>query len=453
MFQKLRNRFLLLNLFIISVMMLIAFASIYLITYQNVNSEIRMDLRRISEFNRRIDRNSGLSVPDSSEFRPIPKDSAKVPPGSSEKSGTIVDNQKPITDMESPLHNFIPANERTISFFITTDPQWNIQSKFSFFETEDAFYESAAIAVSSKNKETGKFKLDGDYWAYQVKPLSGGYRIAFLNISSQQAILSSLVYTFLLVALVMLVLIYWISRFFANKSIKPVKEAFDKQRQFIADASHELKTPLAVINTNIDALLSNGEESIHKQSKWLHYIKSESERMSKLTNDLLYLTQVDYSDMKLIFTDFNLSEAVENVILTMEAVIFEHHLSLNYDVEPGLIINGNIEEVREVVLILLDNALKYASENGSIQLSLKKRHNDVVLSVTNTGEGISEEHLGKIFDRFYRTDKSRSRQLGGYGLGLAIAKAIIEQHKGKIYAKSVINDKTTFFVELPVSNP
>jgi Signal transduction histidine kinase len=209
---------------------------------------------------------------------------------------------------------------------------------------------------------------------------------------------------------------------------------------------------MSVINTNVDVLLSNGDETINQQSKWLYYIKSECERMTKLTNDLLYLTQMDYSEIKKIYTNFNFSEAVESVILAMEAVFFEHNLTFNYTLEPGLMLRGNIEELEQVVMILLDNAIKYTNTDGTVDIMLKKRHNECILSVTNTGEGIAEEHLEKIFDRFYRTDKSRARKQGGYGLGLAIARAIVEQHNGKIYAKSVIGKITTFTMELPLLN-
>ncbi|MCX7922540.1 MAG: HAMP domain-containing histidine kinase [Clostridia bacterium] len=420
MFTKLRNRFLILNLITISVMMLIAFASIYLITYKNVRTDIDKELRKISESSHKPGGNFG----------------------------------EPRSDFGNPRlrqsDNINPRPERSLSFTLITDKQWNTINISSIFDMESEFYENAKNEAVSKNKDSGTFKLAGNHWAFIVNPAFDGYRIVFLDITSRQGILTNLIYTFLAVALVMLIFIFLISRFFANKSIKPVKEAFDKQKQFIADASHELKTPLAVINTNVDVLLSNSNDTIDNQSKWLHYIKSESERMTKLTNDLLYLTQMDYSDIKMIFTKFNLSEAVENVILTMEAVIFEHNISLNYDIEPDLMTHGNDEQIRQVIMILLDNAIKYTNTKGAIDISLKKHHNDIVLSVTNTGEGIPEEHLEKIFDRFYRTDKSRTRKLGGYGLGLAIAKAIVEQHKGTIYAKSVINESTTFIVELPL---
>lgn len=115
--------------------------------------------------------------------------------------------------------------------------------------------------------------------------------------------------------------------------------------------------------------------------------------MAKLTNDLLYLTQIDYSEIKMIFTDFNFSETVENVILAMEAVIFEHNLSREYDIEPNLITHGNSEQLQQVVMILLDNALKYTNSKGIVSIALKKSHNSIVLSVTNMGEGIAEEHI------------------------------------------------------------
>ena len=428
MFRKLRNRFLILNLVIISVMMFIAFASIYLITYKNVMSDIDMELHRISEF---------YLKPDKSKSDPRPGN-RDIP-------------DKPEGDIQGkPEGNIQPSPERSVSFFIITDNQWKIIDSSSNLILDNDFYESAKEEVLNQNRDKGSFKLDGNNWSYIKNTFSDTNKIVFLDTTSRQIILTNLIFTFLIVELVMLIFIYFISSFFASKYIKPVKEAFDKQNQFIADASHELKTPLAVINTNVDVLLSNGDETINNQIKWLHYIKSESERMTKLTNDLLYLTHMGYSDNNAIFTEFNLSEAVENVILTMEAIIFEHDISLNYEIEPDLKINGSSEQIKEVVMILMDNAIKYTNVRGSINIALKRQHNSLILAVTNTGDGIAEEHLEKIFDRFYRTDKSRARKMGGYGLGLAIAKTIINQHKGRIYARSVIKKDTTFFVELPV---
>lgn len=402
-------------------MMLISFTSIYLITYKNIHTDINMELNKISDGRQKL--NDG-----------DPKTNFNSP-------------------KQSPdFQNGQPPTERSTSFNITTDSDWNIISTFSAFDIDDSFYETAKLSALSENTNKGDFYIDGSYIAFIITPHHEGYYLSFLDISSQKAILKNLIFTFLTVAFFMVIFIFFISKFFANKSIKPIKEAFDKQKQFIADASHELKTPLTVINTNVDVLLSNSDDIIQNQSKWLHYIKSETERMNKLTSDLLYLAQVDHSDIKLIFSQFNLSEAVEHVILTMEGVIFENNIALSYNIEPNLMMNGNNEQVKQVIMILLDNAVKYTDSNGRITLSLGKNYNKTSLSVTNTGRGIPQEDIEKIFDRFYRTDKSRSRDSGGYGLGLAIAKAIVNQNGGKISVKSTINEETTFTVDFPRIN-
>ncbi|XEC97572.1 sensor histidine kinase [Paenibacillus tarimensis] len=420
MFNKLRNRLLVVNMVTISVMMLMAFASIYMITYSEMRKDIWAELDKVGQF-------------------------YDKPPGYQDHEKHEIDHSKETV----PMHPD-PMQERSFSFAIRTDKQWNILSVSSIFEEDLELYKLAVDAASSQNKDTGLFKLDGYEWAFSLKPTFDGYRLVCVDVTARQGILTNLIYTFLFVASVMLVVIFFISRYFANRSIKPVKEAFDKQKQFVADASHELKTPLAIIGTNTDVLLANSEDTIQSQAKWIHYIKSETERMTKLTNDLLYLTEMDASRASMIHTAFSVSDAVESVILTMEAIIFEKHIGLNYEIENDLTAFGNSEQIKQVVMILLDNAVKYTNLKGSIDITLRKQHNEILLSITNTGEGIAPEHLERIFDRFYRTDKSRARKYGGYGLGLAIAKSIIDQHKGKIYAKSAIGEKTTFYVQLPL---
>jgi two-component system, OmpR family, sensor histidine kinase CiaH len=410
MFNKLRNRFLIMNLVIISLIMLGAFVIIYTITYENVCRDIDKELYSVSKF---------YSKPE--------RDQA---------------NQQPQQLMSTT--NLQPG--LAVTFEIQTDRKWNITAKDSIFKIDSELYELAKNKVASKPSDSGRFNLNGYKWEYTVQPTETGFTIIYLDVTSQLRIVTYLVYTFIAVGLVMFIIIFFVSRFFANRYIAPVKEAFNKQKQFIADASHELKTPLTVISTNTDVLISNSEDTIQNQSKWLYRIKSETERMKTLTGDLLYLTEMDDARASMIFAPFNISEAVESVILTMEAVIFEKNIMLCYEIEPNLTVRGNMEQIKQVVMILLDNAINYTNAKGSITLKLKKRHHDIMLTVTNTGDGIASEHLDKIFDRFYRTDPSRSRQHGGYGLGLAIAKSIVEQHKGKIYAKSTVNESTTFYV-------
>ncbi|MCP1137089.1 HAMP domain-containing histidine kinase [Paenibacillus polysaccharolyticus] len=465
MFKKLRNRFLIVNLVSISIMMLVAFVTIYTITYQNVQRETNMELYKVSDFyhnpfglgaqqSRGEGQNGGAGVGTGTGTN---SGSATVPSSPSRGGGNNSNGMSGgnFGGYRGPGGDFGAPPARSVSFMIQTDKQWKITDTHSRFDMEDSFYTQALQKVDQEktgqgdsSRWTGQFALDGTDWAYVVDPIGDGHMIVFMDVTAQQGILTNLIYTFTVVGLIMLIVIYFLSRYFANRSIAPVREAFEKQKQFIADASHELKTPLAIINTNTDVLLANQEETIESQAKWLHYIKSETERMSGLTNDLLYLTQMEDSRSNLIHTGFNMSEAVESIILPMEAVIFEKNISLDYSIDPDLMVHGNPEQIKQVVLILLDNAVKYSKPTGAVNITLQKQNHDVMLTISNTGEGIAPEHLDRIFDRFYRTDASRARKHGGHGLGLAIAKSIVEQHKGEIYAKSVVGEGAAFYVRL-----
>jgi signal transduction histidine kinase len=454
MFKKLRNRFLIVNLVSISFMMIVAFITIYAITYQNVQRETNMELYKTSDFyhgpyssnGSKIQRGDGTGGGTGTGSGTTSDTGSNVSNGSGMGGTNFGDNRGPGGDAKAP-----PA--RSVSFMILTDDQGNITDTHSRFDMENTFYKEALQKVDRSSltegeRQRGQFTLDGTDWAYVIDRSGEGLMIVFMDVTAQQGILTNLIYTFAVVGLIMLIVIYFLSRYFANRSIAPVREAFEKQKQFIADASHELKTPLAIINTNADVLLANQEDTIENQAKWLHYIKSETERMSGLTNDLLYLTQMDDSHNKPIYTNFNMSDAVESIILPMEAVIFEKNISLDYNIEPNLNVHGNREQIKQVILILLDNAVKYSGTNGAVSVTLRKLNHDVMLTVSNTGEGIAPEHLDRVFDRFYRTDSSRTRKNGGHGLGLAIARSIMEQHKGEIYAKSIVGEGASFYVRL-----
>ena len=240
----------------------------------------------------------------------------------------------------------------------------------------------------------------------------------------------------LFIFIILEILVIVLSRYLTIWIIKPVKESFAKQKQFIADASHELKTPLSVIVASSEAI-----DITNQNSKWLKNIEYEVNRMNLLISKLLDLAKSERVE-EIVLVNNNLSKTVELSLLTFEGRAFEKDIKLSYEIEDNINILMDEDSIKELVEILLDNAIKHSKKNGSIKVSLKK-DSQVTLLVQNEGDPIPKGEEEKIFERFYRVDKSRNRKDNRYGLGLAIAKNIVLSHKGKIKASSL--DRVTTF--------
>ena len=264
----------------------------------------------------------------------------------------------------------------------------------------------------------------------------------YLIIIDNSSIQNSL-YNYLLISLSLFILleviVYLISMILTSWIIKPVIRSFEAQKEFIADASHELKTPLSVIMASSEALEDNPSEV-----KWLNNIKSEANRMNILIKNLLELASLEKKETYILKED-DLSKVVELAVLTFDAKAYECDIKLESKIASNIKFNFNTYSINELVEILLDNALKHADKKSTIVVSLKEQGNNIILSVTDTGDIIPKGEEEKIFERFYRLDKSRSRKENRYGLGLAIAKNIVINHNGKISAESV-GKVTTFKV-------
>lgn len=226
--------------------------------------------------------------------------------------------------------------------------------------------------------------------------------------------------------------------------VRPVQQTFQKQRQFVSDASHELKTPLTIISANADVLQNEIGEN-----RWVRSIQEQSARMGALVHDLLSLARADEKANQRLHVAFDASRAVRNASLAFESRVFEEGKRFSEDIEAGLRMVGDEAGIKQLVSILMDNAIIHSDAGGEIRLSLQRKNGMMMLSVYNTGAGVPEAEREKLFERFYRSDASRSRGSGGYGLGLAIARMIVTEHRGRIFVESEPGKWTRFVVALP----
>lgn len=229
--------------------------------------------------------------------------------------------------------------------------------------------------------------------------------------------------------------------FFLSRYVtEPAEQSLIREKRFISDASHELKTPLGAISINAQALEIDSPDNLY-----LKNIISESNRMSRLIEKLLMLSKYDEAEI-VGHEKLNLSEICDEMALTYEAVAYEKKITFLYEIEHGIFVTGNEDEIRQLLAILFDNAIKNTNVNGLIELKCNEEHGHVHISVSNTGEGIGQDDIPHVFERFYTTDKSRKNS--SFGLGLAIAKSIVERHGGTIEVSSKLNEKTEFNVHI-----
>ncbi len=300
--------------------------------------------------------------------------------------------------------------------------------------------QSLSETVLSKSKERGSIS---DY-LYLYIHSEDGASIYFLDYGPERAVSMRLWRICLWIGLAGMLIILVLVIFLSRWVVKPVQLAFNRQKQFIADASHELKTPLTIIITNAEVL-----ENSLPGNKWLNYILEQSGRMKMLINNLLELARLDANNERKSFHTFDLSKTIRNSALSFESLAYEYGKKYTMEITDALSLYGNEENIKQLVTILLDNAFKYSDEKGIITITLSRFGDRKQLLVHNTGKGIDFKDQNHVFERFYRSDNSRSRQSGGYGLGLAIAESIVKAHKGHIMVKSDGKSYTEFSVLLP----
>lgn len=371
----------------------------------------------------------------------VATDNAKKQDDRKDPNGIKPDDKTPpqnddINKKEEPNIKFMDS----VIYTVLIDENNNIKEIINHSNNNKNTEEINSIAEEILNTQDRQGKYIGSLYSenYSYSYVKGKFLIILDNSNIKTNLLTSLrlsVCIFFLLESLILLITKWITSWI----IKPVEESFNKQKQFIADASHELKTPLSVIIASSEAYEANP-----KEEKWLKNIKEEAKRMNILVTDLLELASTENKEnMKL--SEGDLSKTVELSLLTFEGKAFESNIKLKYNIDKDIKFKMNENSIKELVEILLDNAIKHSKKNSTVTLNLTNSTNQIILEIQNKGEPIPKGEEKKIFERFYRVDKSRNRNENRYGLGLAIAKNIVESHGGTITASST-EDITTFKV-------
>ena len=283
----------------------------------------------------------------------------------------------------------------------------------------------------------------GDY-RYRRTASEDDSLIVFLDCTREMGSVKNVLLTSAGVSMAGLFLVFVLIYIFSGIVMKPVYESYEKQKRFITDAGHEIKTPLTTIGADLDVLeIEIGE------NEWLEDMRRQTNRLAILTNELIYLARMEEGGTKIPLIDLPLSDLVEETAQSFQALAIMENKSFRVQIQEMVVIRGEEQSLRKLVSILLDNAVKYSNENGSILLTLEKNGKTARLTVENTVQGMEAETVGHLFERFYREDASRNSGKGGYGIGLSIAEAIVKAHRGEIKASLLKESVLRITVQFP----
>ena len=397
MIKKLQKKFIMITMGSLALVVFILLGVINIVSYYEIDSKMNGAIKILSE-------NQG-------EFPKYKKETAIL---SEKKFGFEINPETPF---------------QTRYFIVKVNRDGSIKET----DTEHIAAVTSETAVEYANKilKNGKRSGHKDMYKYAVVDEPYGSMVIFVDyrIQSQEITLFSLISC--AVALVTFSLVFILVSIFSKSVINPIIKSMEKQKQFITDAGHEIKTPLAIISANADVL-----ELISGENEWITSIRNQTNRLDKLVKNLLMLSKMNEDDIQLAFSDFNLSDIVFETAVPFKVIAEKQNKKFLMDIRPELKLYGDENSIRQLVSTLVDNAMKYSNEAGEIKISLSAVKKGIKLEVYNTVDKIDKGKLDKLFDRFYRADSSRARETGGYGIGLSIAKSIVETHHGKIVAKS-----------------
>lgn len=351
-------------------------------------------------------------------------------------------NEKKEHDFGKAMSPELPYESRFFSVLLDEEGRviFVDTGKIAAVDTETAIV--YAQKIWSEGKEKG---FIGDY-RYTRLAAGRGSRMIFLDCGRNLATFRRFLAASCGISLLGLCAVFLLIFLFSGWIIRPVSESYEKQKRFITDAGHEIKTPLTIIDADAEILKMEVGEN-----EWLQDIKKQTRRLAELTNDLVYLSRME-EGQPLPMVDFPVSDVIAETAQSFQVLARTQNKAFDCEIQPMLSLHGDEKAIRQLVSILLDNALKYSEEGGEISLRLERQGRSLRLTAANTtGAVLTKEELGHLFDRFYRTDPSRNSETGGYGIGLSIARAIVTAHRGRIAAAMEQERRIVITVTLPAA--
>ncbi|MGN0394348.1 MAG: sensor histidine kinase [Coprococcus sp.] len=414
MIRKLKIRFIALSMTALIVLLIFIIAGMNIISYNAVISEADLTLSILSQNKGRF-------------------------PDMDNKEGSDNHRGKPLPHGMSPE---LPYESRYFSVLLGKSGEVILTetSKIASVDSDSAV--QYAQSVINQNDIKG---FIGDFRFTRYND-NGNTCIIFLDCERKLSSFRTFLYASLVMTLVGIIVVFTVICFFSGKIIHPIAESYEKQKRFITDAGHEIKTPLTIINANVDIL-----EMELGENECITDIKQQTERLKSLTDGLVMLARMEESEETMTKIEFPLSEVVTESANPFQKLAIQQNKKFICTIQPMLSIKGNDQSIQKLVSILMDNAFKYSPKGGTIILNLEKQGKMICLSVYNTtNTKIEQDSIAHVFDRFYRTDASRNSETGGHGIGLSIAKSIVSAHNGKIRALSQDEYSFQIIVSIPV---
>lgn len=394
MIQKLKIRFISLAMIALFLLLFLILTGMNLVNYRSIISDVDAKLEILS--------NNKGTFPEfhTDRKKPMPR------------------NMTPETPYESRYFSVLFSSSGEV-----------IQTETSRIKAID---EAAAVQYANQAITGGATCGSIGNYRFLISAEKSSCRITFLDCGREFTAFRNFLLISICMALIGYAAFFFVILFFSTRLLRPVAESYEKQKRFITDAGHEIKTPLAIMKANAEVL-----EMEYGENEWLTSIQSQVNRLTDLTNHLVFLSRMDETEDQLPMIDFPFSDVVRETAHDFHAVAQTTQKNFQCNIQPMLSLNGNEKAIRQLVNILLDNAMKYSPEGGFVSLVAEKQGRYLNLTVFNTTiTPIAKQDLPHIFDRFYRIDSSRNSQTGGYGIGLSVVKAIVTAHNGKISAKS-----------------